>query len=227
LDLANQANGQTYGAFDAKLYKISSYHDITSGSDTFFAAGPGWDYPTGLGTPDANMIVNGLSPAIQLQLNSTFVFDGVRVATTGNLAILALNKTMSGTAMIVARNSTTGALLLSRTYTIPNVNLMNETGVLRVSFLLSIGIGPYPLSSNINIVEASGNATASIQVSRRIDANGDGTVGIDDLSMVAFAYHSRLGGPNYDGTADIDGNGIIDVADLSIVAFYYHAVDIL
>lgn len=225
--LTSQANGQSYGSINSKLYKLHSFHDIVSGSDGFFSAGPGWDYPSGLGTPDANLIVTGLSPAIQMQLNSTIVFDGVRVATTGNVGILVANKTLSGTAMIVARNSTTGQILLNRTYNIPNITLMNMTGSLRGSFLLSIGLSPYPFSSNVKIVEASGNATASIEVSRRVDANGDGMVGIDDLSMVAFAYHSSLGSPSYNGAADIDGNGVVDVGDLSIVAFYYHAVDIL
>src|SRR5256712_4156276 len=33
IDLASQANGQTYGSINSKLYKLSSYHDITLGSD--------------------------------------------------------------------------------------------------------------------------------------------------------------------------------------------------
>lgn len=58
--LASQANSIKYGSIAPRLYKISSYHDITAGSDGFFSATIGWDYPTGLGTPDANAIVNAL-----------------------------------------------------------------------------------------------------------------------------------------------------------------------
>ncbi len=60
--LASQANSQTYGAIASKLYKLSSYHDITTGSDGFFFATIGWDYPTGLGSPDASAIVISLAP---------------------------------------------------------------------------------------------------------------------------------------------------------------------
>lgn len=227
VDLANQANGQTYGAIDAKLYKLSSYHDITSGSDTFFAARPGWDYPTGLGTPDANMIVSSLSPALQLSMNSTTIFEGVKVATTGSLGILVANKTVSGTASVIARNDTTGQVLFNKTYAIPTINLMNETGTLQGSFLLSIGISPYPLSSNIRVKETAGAPSVSIGVTRRVDIDGNGLVGIDDLAIVAISYHSSLGAPNYNGNADIDGNGTVEVSDLSIVALYYHSIDII
>jgi subtilase family serine protease len=225
--LASQANGQSYGVVNAKLYKISSFHDITTGSDTFFSAGAGWDYPTGLGTPDATMIVNSLSPAIPLAMNDSIVFQGVEVTTTGNLGILVASQTVSGTASVIARNSTTGQVLFNRTYTIPNIKLLNQTGTLQGSFLLSIEVSPYPLSSNISVKETAGNPSLSIQVTRRVDIDGNGMVNIGDLATVASVYHSTLGSPNYSGNADIDANGIVDVADLSIVAFYYHDIDIL
>jgi subtilase family serine protease len=60
--LASQANSLSYGSILSKLYKLTSYHDVTSGSDGFFSAKPGWDYPTGLGTPDANATVTSLAP---------------------------------------------------------------------------------------------------------------------------------------------------------------------
>jgi len=60
--LANQANTQSYGSLSPKLYKLTSYHDVTAGSNGFFSAKPGWDYPTGLGTPDANATVTSLAP---------------------------------------------------------------------------------------------------------------------------------------------------------------------
>ena len=171
--------------------------------------------------------VGSLSPALQLSMNSTILFEGVRVATTGSLAILVANKTLSGTASVIARNDTTGQVLFNKTYTIPNVNLVNTTGTLQGSFLLSIGINPYPLSSNIRVRETAGTASVSIGVTRRVDIDGDGMVDIGDLAIVAISYHSSLGDPNYNGKADIDGNGTVDVSDLSIVALYYHDIDIL
>ncbi len=69
LALASQANSVKYGAVNSKLYKAASYHDITTGSDGFFSATVGWDFPTGLGTPDANGTVRALAPVVAL-------FDG-------------------------------------------------------------------------------------------------------------------------------------------------------
>ncbi len=221
VDLASEANSKTYGSINANLYKVASYHDVISGSNGFFTASAGWDYPTGFGTPDANEIVNALSPTILVSLNSTIVFQGSNVTTTGNLGILPTNGTLSGTTMVVARNSTTGAVLFNKTYSIPNMKLQNMTGVLQGTFLLSIGISPYPLSSNIRVQEGAGSALAEIAVSRRVDTNGDGMVNIKDLSFVAGVFGSTVNSPGYDGRADLDGNGAVNIVDLVLVASYF------
>ena len=227
IDLASQANARTYGSINSKLYKLSSYHDVKSGSDNFFSASPGWDYPTGTGTPDASGIVVALSPAIPLSLNSSTVFEGITVDTTGSLGLLATNNTLSGTASVVASNSTTGTVLYNRTYTIPNVKLSNVTGTLQGSFVLSIGMSPYTLSSNIFVKDTAGNASATIGVTRRVDVNGDGRVDILDLAFVAGAFGSTLNGSMYDGHADIDGNGMVDITDLATIAFYFNDQDFI
>jgi subtilase family serine protease len=67
--LADQKGGHRLGAINTRLYHIgksdaygSAFHDVASGNNsvagiTGFAAGPGWDAATGLGTPDvANLI---------------------------------------------------------------------------------------------------------------------------------------------------------------------------
>lgn len=67
--LANQAAGRHLGFINQRLYNIaknaeyhSAFHDITVGNDGFFGnaaemAQPGYDMPTGLGSPDvANLI---------------------------------------------------------------------------------------------------------------------------------------------------------------------------
>ena len=45
------------------LYQLppSAFHDITSGSNAAYSAGPGYDLVTGLGTPAANLIVPALA----------------------------------------------------------------------------------------------------------------------------------------------------------------------
>jgi subtilase family serine protease len=61
--IAVQYHSHTYGNANNALYHISSsvYHDITTGSDGYYSAGVGWDYPTGWGTPDAYLLVTSLS----------------------------------------------------------------------------------------------------------------------------------------------------------------------
>jgi subtilase family serine protease len=223
--LASEANSKSYGSINVNLYPVSSYHDITSGSNGFFTALVGWDYPTGLGTPDASAVVNALSPTVLVSLNSTIVFQGISVATTGSLGIRPAIGTLSGTAMILAKNATSGLVLFNRTYTINNFKLQNATGALQGTFLLSVGTAPYPLSSNIKVRETGGTGTASIAVSRRVDVNGDGIVNIQDLVVVALAFGSTINSPGYNGRADIDGNGVVNIVDLVPVSIFFGAMD--
>jgi subtilase family serine protease len=79
--IAGQAAGHGYGFVNSALYKIgqsnaaSAFNDVTTGVNsagefdaageevvvTGFSAGPGWDAFTGLGSPKASGLVNGLS----------------------------------------------------------------------------------------------------------------------------------------------------------------------
>jgi subtilase family serine protease len=79
--IAAQAAGHGYGFVNSALYKIgqsnagSAFNDVTSGVNSAiefdangqevvvqgFSAGPGWDAFTGLGSPKASGVVNGLS----------------------------------------------------------------------------------------------------------------------------------------------------------------------
>jgi kumamolisin len=69
--MANQQAGQsgkkTIGFITPTLYQMgrgelgaSPFHDITTGGDLYYRAGPGWDYSTGWGTPDAAQVIKQL-----------------------------------------------------------------------------------------------------------------------------------------------------------------------
>jgi kumamolisin len=57
--------GAPLGFVQPLLYPLlgsSSFHDITSGDNGSYAAGPGWDACTGLGSPDGTALAAALSP---------------------------------------------------------------------------------------------------------------------------------------------------------------------
>lgn len=225
--LANEANSKKYGAIDAKLYSLTSYHDITLGSDGYFFAEPGWDYPTGLGTPDAYAVVSQLSQGLSYTANYTETFKGVTATTKGNLTVSQFSGKLSGTVTVVARNSTTGMTLFNKTYTLTGLQLQSLGTSYSGSFILNIPILPDPLSSNIQISVNSGNVTGSNTITRRLDINGDGIVNIQDLAFVASVFGESQNSPSYDSHADIDAIGTITIVDLAFVAAYFGATDYL
>jgi kumamolisin len=63
--LLNQKLGKPVGFFQPGLYALpaadKAFHDITSGNNGAFSAGPGWDAVTGLGSPNGSNILAALS----------------------------------------------------------------------------------------------------------------------------------------------------------------------
>jgi hypothetical protein len=53
------------------------------------------------------------------------------------------------------------------------------------------------------------------------DINGDGVVSIMDLAIVAVAYGSYEGHPDYNIDLDLNGDGLIDILDLAIIGRNY------
>lgn len=72
ITLANQAAGHSMGFVNQKLYNMlktgdyaNAFHDVASGSNGYFgtlgeSAGPGYDMPTGLGSPNATNLIDDL-----------------------------------------------------------------------------------------------------------------------------------------------------------------------
>lgn len=59
----NQSLGGKVGYLNPSLYsptEAGTFHDITSGSNGGYSAGPGWDPCTGLGSPDGEKLLNAL-----------------------------------------------------------------------------------------------------------------------------------------------------------------------
>jgi kumamolisin len=63
LALINQSLGTNVGYVNALLYSAkteATFHDITSGNNGDYSAGPGWDACTGLGSPDGAALLSAL-----------------------------------------------------------------------------------------------------------------------------------------------------------------------
>jgi subtilase family serine protease len=224
--LAGQANSAKYGPANQLLYKISTYHDVTTGSDGFFSATTGWDYPTGLGSPNADSTAKALSPSVPVTVANTVNFQGTAVTTNGTLTVNVGALTLTGLMTATAKNSSTGILLFSKTYVVPTLKLQNRTSTFQSVFLLNIAVSPYPLSSDVAVTLSGGAVSVAVQVTRQVDINLSGSVDIVDFSIVALAYGSTLGSPNYNPLADLNADGAVSIIDLGIVGFFYGALDL-
>jgi subtilase family serine protease len=220
--LISQAANHRYGSISPKLYNLTSYHDITTGSNGFFNAGSGWDYPTGLGTPDANRIVGSLA-GLTVPIQSSNVFQGLNVTTAGTLFVNTSGLTVSGSATVQAKNATTGALVFSKTYTLSNIRLQNMTASQLTRFLLNIPVSPYALSSDITLTIQGGKAVTQVAVSREVNISGSGSVNINDVTTVISDYDSSQGSPGYNPRADLGATGMIGISDVTIAILYYGA----
>lgn len=220
--LASQATRTRYGSIAGKLYNLTSYHDVTTLSDGFFSAGTGWDYPTGLGTPDANQLIGNLiQPSVHFRASG--LFQGLNITTTGSLQSNNITLTISGTVSVAAVNATTLVTVFTKNYTITNITLQNMTMGLMAHFLLSIPVSPYPVSDDFAVTVKGSRTTIQVDPTRRVNISGGGLVNINDVSIVIGDYNARIGGSRYNASADLAVTGIVGVTDVSIVDLYFNS----
>ncbi len=53
---------------------------------------------------------------------------------------------------------------------------------------------------------------------QKADLNNDGTINIQDITIVAIAFGAKQGDPKWNETADLDHNGVVNIIDITIVA---------
>lgn len=220
--LASQAANTRFGSIASRLYNLSAYHDVTSGSDGYFAAGTGWDYPTGLGTPDASQLISSLVPP-SASVKDRSIMQGLNVTTTGSLQANIVKLLVSGSITVEATNVTTGSMVFDKNFTIVNAHLQNQTNRLAAIFVLSIPATPYPLSSDISLTIQGTNAQAQVTVTRRVNISGGPTVNVIDATIVIGDYGARLGSTGYDPQADLAAQGTVDITDVSIAELFFEA----
>ncbi len=97
--------------------------------------------------------------------------------------------------------------------------LWNTTGFAYGNYTLSAYAWPVPGETDT----ADNNLTGgTIYVGLPGDVNGDGIVDIYDAIILAGAYNSKPGDPNWNPNTDINNDGIVDIYDAIILAGNYN-----
>jgi hypothetical protein len=154
-----------------------------------------------------------------VSITKTINFGGFSVTTSGSLSISS--GTATGTISSTAVNSTTGAILFSKAYTISNLKVAGNW----TRFLLNVGVSPDPLSADITLTQAGGVWSGTVMVSRQLDIAARGTVDIVDVGIVTAAFDSYPGSPLYSSRTDVAARGSIDIVDVGILFAFYQAPD--
>jgi hypothetical protein len=95
----------------------------------------------------------------------------------------------------------------------------NTTNFVCSNYTLSAGMQPLPGGGN----STSSNCTGgNVIVTIPGDLNGDYTVNLSDLVILAKAYGTMPGDTNWNANADINGDGKVSLSDLTILAKNYH-----
>ena len=223
--LTSQAASLRFGSIASKLYdpkKQSSYHDITTGTDGYFSARPGWDYPTGLGTPDANVFVSSFLGS-SIPVRSTSLFQGLNVTTTGTLAVNNSTSTVSGTLTVNAANATSGGKVYGKSYTMTGIKIRNQTILEEAGFLLIVPVNPYSLSIDLTVTIQNNATKVMVTVSREISVSGGSAVNIVDVTFVMSYFNSVQGSPSYNPRADLALRGSVDIIDVTLADNFFNA----
>jgi len=112
----------------------------------------------------------------------------------------------------------------------PDTYIQRETNaVLSFAFVTSV------LASGSHYVELKAtnqwgisgyaNMTAEVKSYLSTDLNQDGAVNIQDITIVAVAYGSKPGDPNWNVKADLNNDDRIDMADLMLVTNDFGKID--
>lgn len=112
-----------------------------------------------------------------------------------------------------------GATVLMR------VPATNSNGFYNLTFQLpsSASFGNYTVYVSASYQNQQATASTSFQLKRKFlaDINEDGKVNIEDVFLMARAWHSYPGHPRWNPKCDLDGNEIVNILDVIILAREY------
>jgi dockerin type I repeat protein len=142
----------------------------------------------------------------------TISFDGFTVNVTHSFVVNTTARTLTGTSTVTVVNSTSGATLLSKTFSISLTFATSNT----IKLILAVAPSSLNLAVSCNITIGSIPA-AVCTVTRDPDINHNGFVDIIDAGVVFAAFGSSTGSPQYNPAYDLDADGRITVIDAGIM----------
>jgi len=130
--------------------------------------------------------------------------------------------TFDASSTLIGWNGTGPALILSYTWDFGdgNVTVVTEPTVIHTF----TNYGQFNVTLTVTDNQGfSDSVMKTVTIIERIlgDVNGDGKVDLTDLVLVALAYGSVPGDPNWNPDADLNQDGTIGLADLVTVALHY------
>jgi hypothetical protein len=152
--------------------------------------------------PSKTVVGQGYNISIEVSVQDFGVFSE-----TFNVTAY-LNTTLVGTQMVTLASAEEAEVLF-------NNSTVNMT---KGKYNVSATAGP--VSGQTNTTDDS-LSDGLVIVTIPGDINGDGTVDIYDAILLAAAFGSTPGSPNWNPNADIDGDGIVDIYDAIILASNY------
>lgn len=163
-----------------------------------------------VGTIDIAITGVNMKTSIPAELNGTEVVVTVQ---NGGQATETLNVTLSINSHTVDNQTTTLDPGTGGTVTL----WWNTTTLGYGNYTVQVFMPPLPFQ----IDTTNNNFTTTAAVTIPGDLNGDFTVGLSDLVLLAQAYGSRPGDFKWNINADIDGNGVVGLSDLVLLATHY------
>jgi hypothetical protein len=145
-----------------RLYQAAAtdFHDITSGSNGNYSAGPGYDLVTGRGTPIANLLLNDLSsvaPGLSTPATPTLMTSSDSGISNTDKITDVITPTFTGTA-------TAGSTVnLFANNTLVGTGTANSSGVWTITSSV-LGGGTYNIAANATSGTLTSNTSATLGV---------------------------------------------------------------
>jgi thiol-disulfide isomerase/thioredoxin len=157
----------------------------------------------------------------------TLAADGARVVVgrgSSPLIDLTLENRMNSTATINATVYANTITIYTKQLSLPSGDPTtltfgwDTTGFTYGNYTLSARVAPVSGGTNTTDCNVTGGWAA---VTIPGDVDGDFSVGLLDLVVLAKAYGSKPGNTNWNPNADVDGNGEVGLSDLVLLAHHY------